>query len=74
MEKRPLDVLNLAKGKRVVVCLKNKKEVSGVLQAVDIHLNMWLEDATVTEEEKVTKYGKMLIRGDTVVFASPGEQ
>ena len=53
--------------------LKNKKEVSGVLQAVDIHLNMWLEDATVTEEEKTTKYGKMLIRGDTVVFASPGE-
>lgn len=73
MEKRPLDVLNLSKGKRVVVCLKNKKEVSGILQAVDIHLNMWLEDATVTEEEKVTKYGKMLIRGDTVVFASPGE-
>lgn len=73
MEKRPLDVLNTAKGKRVVICLKNKKEVSGILQAVDIHLNMWLEDAQVTEEDKTTKYGKMLIRGDTVVFASPGE-
>ncbi len=68
---RPLDVLNQAKGKRVVICLKNKKEVSGTLKAVDIHLNVWLEEASVTDDEKTTKYGKMLVRGDTIVFASP---
>lgn len=71
--RRPLDMLAKAKGKRIVVCLKNRKEVSGILGAIDVHLNMWLEDAVVSDEEKTTKYGKILIRGDTVVFASPSD-
>ena len=81
MDKRPLDVLNNAKGKSVMLVLKNGRIISGNLQALDIHLNMWLNDAEVTEKqknhetgeesEKVTKFGKILIRGDSVVYASP---
>ena len=43
MAARPIDVLNQAKGKRVLVRLKNGMEISGVLQAMDLHLNMWLD-------------------------------
>lgn len=68
---RPIDVLNNAKGKRVLVKMKNKTEISGILQAMDLHLNMWLEDAEqITENEKI-KLGTVLVRGDNVLFVAP---
>jgi len=70
-EKRPIDVLDNAKGKRVVVRLKDGREVSGVLQALDMHLNMWLDDCDVKESESTKKMGKILVRGDSIVYASP---
>ena len=42
---RPLDALNQAKGKRVIVELKNNKTFVGTLNAFDIHINVVLEDA-----------------------------
>lgn len=68
---RPIDVLDKSKGKRVMIKLKNRSEVSGELQAFDMHLNMWLNDAEITVEESTTKYGKLLVRGDNVIFISP---
>lgn len=73
VDKRPIDVLDQAKGKRIFITLKNGKEVSGVLQAMDMHLNMWLNDAEIMDNEKKTKFGKILVRGDNVIFASPEE-
>lgn len=73
VDKRPIDVLDQAKGKRIFITLKNGKEVSGVLQAMDMHLNMWLNDAEIMDKEKKTKFGKILVRGDNVIFASPEE-
>ncbi len=70
MDKRPLDALNKAKNKKVYVLLKNGKEIRGTLQALDIHINMWLSDAEVIDEETTKKMGDMLLRGDSVVFAS----
>jgi small nuclear ribonucleoprotein len=68
---RPIDVLNNAKGKRVLIKLKKGIEISGLLQAMDLHLNMWLEDAEqVTEGEKV-KLGTILVRGDNILYVSP---
>ena len=68
---RPIDVLDKAKGKRVMIKLKNRSEISGDLQAFDMHLNMWLNDAEITHEETTTKFGKLLVRGDNVIFISP---
>jgi len=71
MSTRPIDVLNQAKGKRVLIKLKNGTEISGILQAMDLHLNMWLNDAEqITSKEKV-KLGTVLVRGDNVLFVSP---
>jgi len=69
--RRPLDVLDTAKGDRVIAELKGGETVSGNLQAFDLHLNMWLEDASVTSDDGQTDYGKLLIRGDNVIHVSP---
>ena len=68
---RPIDVLNNAKGKRVLIKLKKGTEISGILHAMDLHLNMWLENAEQITEDKKTKLGTILVRGDNILFVSP---
>ncbi len=69
--KRPLDVLDKAKEDRVIAKLKNGSTVTGRLKAFDLHLNMWLEDASVKNDDSMTDYGKLLVRGDNVIVVSP---
>lgn len=68
---RPIDVLNNAKGKRVLIKLKKGNEISGILQAMDLHLNMWLENAEQISEEGTVKLGTLLVRGDNILYVSP---
>ena len=68
---RPIDVLNNAKGKRVLIKLKKGTEISGILQAMDLHLNMWLENAEQISDDKKTKLGTVLVRGDNIIYVSP---
>lgn len=42
---RPLDALNKARNKRVIVDLKNHKQLIGNLVAFDIHINTVLDNA-----------------------------
>lgn len=73
MTDRPIDALDRAKGKRVMIKLKNGEEVTGVLKALDLHLNLWIDEAEVTKNngENKLKLGTLLVRGDTIVYASP---
>ncbi len=71
MTTRPLDVLDKSKEKRVILKLKNGAEVTGVLQAFDLHLNLWLEEAEERKDDKQVKLGTVLIRGDTIIYISP---
>ena len=71
-DSRPLDALNKARNKRVIVELKNGKQYVGKLNAFDIHINVVLEEA----EEKVNgeltrKLGVVYLRGDTIIRVSP---
>lgn len=68
---RPIDVLNNAKGKRVLIKLKKGTEISGILQALDLHLNMWLENADQISEGETVKLGTVLVRGDNILYVSP---
>lgn len=70
---RPLDGLNEAKGKRVLVDLKNKKQVIGTLVAFDVHPNVVLDNAEERGEDgKMTrKLGKVFIRGDMIILVAP---
>ena len=69
---RPLDALNKARDKRVIVELKNGKQFVGLLKAFDIHINVVLEEAEEREEGDVKrKLGVVFIRGDTIIMISP---
>ena len=69
---RPLDALNKARDKRVIVDLKNSKQYVGKLKSFDIHINVVLEDAEERENgETKRKLGVLFIRGDTITVISP---
>ena len=69
---RPLDTLNRARDKKVIVELKNGKQFIGTLKAFDIHINIVLEDAEErVEGEMKRKLGTVFLRGDTIILLSP---
>lgn len=68
---RPLDALNKARDKRVLVELKNNKQYIGKLKSFDIHINIVLEDVEERFNGEVTrKLGNVFIRGDTITVIS----
>lgn len=68
---RPLDALNKARDKRVIVELKNNKQYIGNLEAFDIHINVVLNDAEERVDGEVKrKLGTVFIRGDTITIIS----
>ena len=72
MESRPLDALNRARDKKVIVELKGGKQYLGVLRAFDIHINIVLDDTEERIEGEVKrKLGTSFIRGDTIILISP---
>ena len=69
---RPLDVLNNAKGKEVLVQLKNNRQMVGTLLAFDIHINTVLDNAKeLVEGDERRNMGLTFLRGDTIIFISP---
>ncbi len=69
---RPLDTLNRARDRQIIVELKNNKQYVGKLKAFDIHINVVLEDAEEREDGQVKrKLGVIFIRGDTITVISP---
>jgi small nuclear ribonucleoprotein len=70
-QSRPLDALNKAREKRVIVELKNNKQYIGNLDAFDIHINVVLNDAEERVDGEVKrKLGTVFIRGDTITIIS----
>ncbi len=69
---RPLDALNLARNKSVMVDLKNGLRYIGKLKAFDIHINVVLHEAEEHFNGEVKrKLGTVFIRGDTITIISP---
>jgi len=74
MEARPLDALNAARNRRVIVELKNGKQFVGKLKSFDIHVNTVLEDSEErVDGETKRKLGTVFLRGDTIILISPAE-
>ena len=71
MTDRPIDALDRAKGKKVMIKLKNGEEITGILKALDLHLNLWIDEAEIHRNENTIRIGTVLVRGDTIVYASP---
>ena len=71
-QSRPLDTLNQARNKTVMVDLKNGLRYVGKLQAFDIHINCVLHEAEESKDgEARRKMGTVFIRGDTIITISP---
>lgn len=69
---RPLDALNAARNKRVIVELKSGRQFIGLLKAFDIHINVVLEDAEERQNNEILrKLGVVFLRGDTITLISP---
>ncbi len=69
---RPLDTLNVARNKTVMVDLKNGIRYVGKLRAFDIHINTVLSDAEEHQNGEIKrKLGTVFIRGDTITIISP---
>jgi small nuclear ribonucleoprotein len=72
MTKRPVDILDLVLNRKpVIVSLKGGREIRGVLQGYDVHMNLVLDKAEETENGQVTKVGTLIVRGDNVIYISP---
>jgi len=83
--KEPLDLLLLSIDERVVVKMKNDRELRGKLHAYDQHLNLVLgdveetitvveiDDETYEEIYKTTRrnIGMLYVRGDGVTLIAP---
>jgi len=69
---RPLDVLGSSIDKRILVKTKLGEDIVGVLKAFDSHINIWLDDALIQGEKDIS-LGKVLIRGDNIVYISPAK-
>ena len=69
---RPLDLLNMSKGKEVLVQLKSEKQFVGTLMAFDIHINIVLDNAKEMQDGEVRRnIGLTFLRGDTIIYISP---
>ena len=68
---RPLDALNQARDKKIILELKNNKQLIGTLKAFDIHINIVLDNTEEhVENELKRKLGNVFVRGDTIVLIS----
>ena len=69
MELRPMDALNNARNKRIMVELKNGRQLLGVLKSFDMHINCVLDDSEEhSNGELKRKLGTVFVRGDTIIL------
>lgn len=72
MTKRPLDILDQVLNRQpVIVSLKGGRELRGVLQGYDVHMNLVLDKAEEIEEGTSRNVGTLIVRGDNVIYISP---
>jgi small nuclear ribonucleoprotein len=55
----------------VIVSLRGNREIRGILQGYDVHMNLVLDRAEEMVEGVVQKRGTLIVRGDNVIYISP---
>lgn len=66
----PLALLEKSLEKRVVLTLKDRRIIEGVLSGFDEHMNLVLDDVEERFEERVRRIGTIILRGSNVVSIS----
>ncbi len=72
MTKRPMEILDQVLNRQpVIVSLKGGREIRGILQGYDVHMNLVLDKAEEEVGGTVVKVGTLIVRGDNVIYISP---
>ena len=67
--KRPLTVLQKNTKKDVIVTLKSGVEYRGKMENVDSYMNLIMTDAEEVNQGKIVgKFGRVIVRGNNVLF------
>ncbi|HOW05698.1 LSM domain-containing protein [Methanospirillum hungatei] len=75
MTKRPMDILDQVLNRQpVLISLKGGREIKGVLQGYDVHMNLVLDKAEEIVQGQAQSIGTLIIRGDNVIYISPNPQ
>lgn len=76
MPEGPLGVVERLVDQRVVLRLKDAREIEGKLLGLDDHLNVVLDDANEKSAEVNRHLGRVVVRGSNVValFAPTGSR
>ncbi|HWQ66371.1 MAG TPA: LSM domain-containing protein [Methanospirillum sp.] len=75
MTKRPMDILDQVLNRQpVMVSLKGGREIKGVLQGYDVHMNLVLDKAEEEINGQSQSIGTLIVRGDNVIYISPSAQ
>ena len=70
--KRPIDLLNDSRNKRIMVELKNGKQFIGSLKAFDIHINIVMSETEEYVDGELKRIlGTAFLRGDTIILIAP---
>lgn len=72
MTRRPMEILDQVLNRQpVIVSLRGNREIRGILQGYDVHMNLVLDRAEEMVEGAVQKRGTLIVRGDNVIYISP---
>jgi small nuclear ribonucleoprotein len=72
MTRRPLDILDQVLNRQpVIISLKGGREIRGVLQGYDVHMNLVLDKAEEETGGTTSKLGTLIVRGDNVIYITP---
>ena len=65
-------VLTRALGKKVLVLLKGRLEVNGILRGFDQHMNLHVDNAVTTDARtlEIESLGTIILRGDSVLLVN----
>ena len=67
----PLQALEKALNRRVVLTLKDQRTLEGTLTGFDEHMNLVLGEAEEKSPSGTRKVGNVVLRGNNVVSISP---
>ena len=71
MTKKPLDVLEMVLNQNpVIISLKGGREIHGIIQGYDIHMNLVIDSAEELKMNELIKIGTLIIRGENVIYIS----
>ncbi|MDK2915696.1 MAG: small nuclear ribonucleoprotein [Euryarchaeota archaeon] len=72
MTPRPLDILDQVLNRQpVIISLKGGREIRGILQGYDVHMNLVLDKAEEEVDGATQKLGTLIVRGDNVIYITP---